>query len=188
MASKTDICNFALSAIGSKRITAVTDDNERARVCDLFYDQARLETLQAHPWGSATARASVAADATAPTWGYDNRYLLPSDFVRAVSIDSASRNKWEIEGAYLVTNEDSPLSLKYVYDLQDTTKMSPTLVAAISLKLAVYIVERLVNESANKKAQLELKFQETLRSGKHLDGRERSPQPLADTSWILARV
>jgi hypothetical protein len=187
MASKTDICNFALSEVGAKRITAVTEDNERARICDLYYDPTRKEVLEAHTWGSAMARVSVAEDASDPTWGYDNRFSLPEDYIRMVSIDSVNRRSWEIEGNYVVTNEDGPLKMKYVFDLTDTTKMSPTFVRAFSLLLALRIAKKIANPSAARMKELLDNYTLALIDAKRFDGRERSSQKFADTTWITAR-
>jgi len=186
MASKTDICNFALTLINARRITAVTDDNERARLCDLFYDQSRKEALEAHTWGSATKRASIASDATDPAWGYDHRYLLPNDYVRMITIESGSGLTWELEDGYIVTSQDTPLKIKYVYDLEDTTQMSPTLVRAIAERLALWLATK-ITTSNTKKAEVKASHEQTLRDAKRFDGRQRSPVPLAATSWISAR-
>jgi hypothetical protein len=186
MASKTDICNFALTFVGADRITAVTDDNERARICDLFYDQARLEVLQAHTWGPAIKLDSLSADATDPVWGFDHRYQLPSDHIRMISIESVGQRRWEIQDEYVATDEDSPLKIKYVFDLSDTTQMSPMMVRAIAQRLAVHIVEKLTN-SNTKKAQLEEQYERTINDAKAFDGQERSPVRIADPTWVSSR-
>ena len=187
MASKTDICNLALSAIGSKRVTAVPGEHERGRLCDLYYDVVRREVLHAHPWGRANKRATIAKDAIDPTSGYDHRYLLPADHIRIIAINKRTTRNWEIEDNYIVTHDDSPIDVKYTHDLQDTTKFSPTLVQAISTRLALYLGERLADTSASKKEELRVTYEQLLRDAKRFDGRERSSHRLADTSWLTAR-
>jgi hypothetical protein len=186
VASAIDIANMALTRIGQKRIVAFTDDTERARLCDLYYDQARKEVLVSHPWGVASKRVSLAVDGAAPAHGYNNRFTLPGDYLRVLSVESASGHTWEVEGNFIVTSEDAPLKLKYTFDLEDTTRFNPTMVNCIVLRLAAHLAEK-VTTSTTKKATLIQEYDIELDDAKRIDGRQRSAQPIADTSWITAR-
>ena len=58
------ICNMALALVGADgTITALTQDNQNARVCNQFYDAARQTLLRSHPWNFATGRI-----ASYPEW------------------------------------------------------------------------------------------------------------------------
>src|SRR5207245_9076015 len=58
--SEVDICSYALRLIGDQPITALTDNSDRARLCNSIYALTRDATLRAHPWNFATYRAAVA--------------------------------------------------------------------------------------------------------------------------------
>lgn len=69
--SKIDICNLALAHLGQASINAISDENERARKCKLFYDVALGETLRAHPWKFAENTAPLALlDVHADGWAF----------------------------------------------------------------------------------------------------------------------
>lgn len=76
--SKIDICNLALANLGQASINALSDENERARKCKLFYDVALGETLRAHPWKFAENTAPLALlDVHADGWAFAYKY--PAD-------------------------------------------------------------------------------------------------------------
>lgn len=83
MASKTEICNMALSLLGEK--SDIQDiDNEasrQAKVCRLWYTQSRKETLAAFDWNFARHEEALADLGSPPdNWGY--RYQYPSGIIK----------------------------------------------------------------------------------------------------------
>jgi hypothetical protein len=56
-----EICNNALTLIGSRRITALSDPSREGRTCNDNYDVARKAVLRLHPWNFATDRVELAA-------------------------------------------------------------------------------------------------------------------------------
>ena len=79
MASDIEIANMALGYCGDETITSLGSANKRARQCSLYFDSARRRALRLGGWNCNSKRASLGLDGTSPLWGYDNRYLLPSD-------------------------------------------------------------------------------------------------------------
>ena len=59
MATEVSICANALRRLGDDPITSLTDDTERARLCNAFYEDARDACLRSHPWNFAITRASL---------------------------------------------------------------------------------------------------------------------------------
>ncbi len=58
MASRIQICNRALSAIGTRsQIASLEEDSEEAKQCLLIYDTTRTSLLQAAHWDFARATA-----------------------------------------------------------------------------------------------------------------------------------
>lgn len=73
MATSTDvnICNIALTMVGDEPITALTDVNKRARVCNAQLDNTRKEVLRNHSWRSAKKRVTLTQTSftiSAATW------------------------------------------------------------------------------------------------------------------------
>ena len=88
VSSEVDICSYALRLIGDQPITALTDNSDRARLCNSIYALTRDATLRAHPWNFATYRAAVALATittgtnpvitTFPAFELRQAYILPN--------------------------------------------------------------------------------------------------------------
>lgn len=132
--SKLAIINSALRELNVERINALTDNCKQAEVMSDIYDITRLEMLEENPWNFCIQRAVLALNPTSPAFGYENAFVLPSDFIFAVEEDS--EYKFEIEGGLLLTDEEE-IKLVYIADVQDTSKWSPVFIKAFYLELAV---------------------------------------------------
>lgn len=60
-----DVCNLALIQLGQLTITALTDENENARRCNVMYEPTRDALLEKHPWRFATEKVTL-VDITKP--------------------------------------------------------------------------------------------------------------------------
>ena len=167
MASVVNICNMALSHIGSDaRVSSISppDGSVEAGHCATFYDQARTELLEPGVWAFSLKRATLASITnTSTAWAY--AYTLPSDCLRALriltpamgvtvftqdevalAVDDGASALFEIEGTTLYSNEPDAV-LVYVRDLTDTTKFPPSFVSALSYLLASYLAGPIVKGS-----------------------------------------
>ena len=142
MPSETDICNRALSRVGEARITSLTDDTKQARACNSAYAHVRDEVLRSHPWYSAITRTTLAKLSSSPAYGYDDQYQLPSDCLRVVELYD-TRLPWVVEGRKLLSDEGSPLSVRYVRREEDPNQYDSMLVSAIAARLAIELCEEL---------------------------------------------
>ena len=121
--SPTEIVNLALRLLKTDPVLSIDrpdDDSKEAEAGAAWYDQARREVLEDHPWNFASKRASIASDADAPEFEYTARYELPADFIRLNRIGENwddPEQDYEIEGDYILANVDTPLMLVYVWDL-----------------------------------------------------------------------
>jgi hypothetical protein len=158
-----ELCNHALSLLGESRIENLTQDNERARICNLLYPQTRDELLSMFQWPFAIKRESLAAVSEANLTEYEYRYTLPSDYLRLVDmIDPVTYKilsgqrpipycderdgwpeyvgvKYQIEGNRLLTDQ-SPCIIRYVRRVVNPGLFPElfvsTLVPAVAAKIA----------------------------------------------------
>ena len=79
MATDVSICSNALRRLGDSPITSLTDDTERARLCNSFFTDARDTVLRTHPWNFSITRASLAQLSEAPAYGFSYMYALPTN-------------------------------------------------------------------------------------------------------------
>ena len=187
MSTVIEIVNMALGHVGDEPIVGLSDPNKRARLCTLNYDSARRRALRMHPWTSVSKRASIAKDATAPDWGFGSRYALPNDYIRLLFIENQSDDSpYEVVGDYIETDLGSPIAIKYVYNEPDTTRYDALLTTIVTYSLALDLVEPLT-QSNTKKKEIESSMLFWLNIAKQVNGRERRPGRVQDTSWLRAR-
>lgn len=183
--SKTQIANKALIKIGEGRVSNIeTDDSVAAETINELWDSTR-DSLQAqYPWNFCVDRASITVDATAPEYGYTKRYLLPTNFLSLLSI--YNNPDYRIEGGYIVTNEGSPLKIKFIKRITETGKFDPLFSEALACELAVMAVERLT-QSNTKKQILAAERDRCIKVAFASDAIQDPPQLLETDEWLLAR-
>ena len=159
MASDVQLCNTALSHIGSEaRVSSISppDGSVEAGHCAAFYDLARTELLEPGNWNFALKRALLAQTTNlSDTWAY--AYVKPSDCQRALRVlrpsvtvtvftqdtvgartDDRDSAAFDIEGDVLYSNEPDAV-LVYVRDVTDTNKFSASFNTAFGYLLASYL-------------------------------------------------
>lgn len=160
MASVVQICNMALSHIGSEaRVSSISppDGSVEAGQCATFYDLARTEMLEPGNWAFALKRAALAQVTNPSTiWAY--AYAKPADCQRVLRIlrpsiaitvftqdlvvephtDDRDSAPFDIEGEVILTNEPDAV-LVYTQDVTDSTKFPASFTSALSYLLASYL-------------------------------------------------
>ena len=85
---KTSLCNVALGHIGQPEIQDIDEDESTpARVCRTHFDLVRDSLFEKHDWDFLTKRLVLAKDATAPVNGYDNAFVLPTNWLRVLALN-----------------------------------------------------------------------------------------------------
>lgn len=151
MANPVEICNLALSHLGSSAtVSAIAppDGSVEAGYCARFYGMARQIALTAVTWQFALKRVALAeVTNTSTVWLY--AYRKPSDCLKPLrvlksgAVDESYGADYEMEGQVIVTNEPEAV-LKYAYDVTDTTQYTPEFVSVLSFMLASYLVGPIV--------------------------------------------
>lgn len=184
MASAVQICNLALQKLGAARINSLTEDGRNARECNAAYELMRDAELRAHPWNFARARAQLAEDSTAPDFGFDHQYTLPSDFLR-LHPDSEV-DDWQIEGRKILTDDDAPLEIIYIKRVTDTAQFDALFVVALANRLAMQLCEK-ITQSNTKKAEALRDYVLSIREARRVNAIENVATDPPDDPWITAR-
>ena len=186
MSSVVQICNIALSNLGEAKIAALTDENERARQCNLRYEDCRDAVLRSHPWNAAVTRAALAANVTAPAWGFAKKFALPADCLRVLDIE-AFYQSYKVEGRFVFTDATA-VNLLYIAKVTDPTQFDSLLLHAVAMKLASEIAEALTGRAELRDRMLS-KYLQILAEARGVDSQERSQagEFLAD-GFINARL
>ena len=97
MASKTELCNLAISHLGqAKEIANIdTEQSQEASACRRFFDTAKRASLIDHDWAFASEQYTLELVETSPNdeWRYSYRY--PSGYLKIRRILSGYRQDTE---------------------------------------------------------------------------------------------
>lgn len=184
MASEVTIFNIALSALGSEGITSTTEDNARARACNLRYVDIRDAVLRAHHWNSISDYALLVVDTETPLFQWDFSYQLPVDSLKVIRMEFEDA-RWQVLGRKLFTNE-SPANIKYTKRQTDTAQYDDLLVQSIGARLAHAVCERITKDTALK-TQLWKDYVNIVREARSIDGQEGWLEQIEANEWLDAR-
>jgi len=193
MASSVEICNIALTKLGAARITSLSDNTKQARALNAIFDSVRDAELTKHPWSFAIKRAEIPASSTAPVFGWDKAYPLPSDYLKVVQVgdtyafyDSGEAGAlFDVEGGSILTDEVSPLQIRYVYRITNSGLFPALFVRTLALQLAADVCEELTQNLSKREAAV-AEYKDAIREAKRSNAIERPPQRVPDLSWVRA--
>jgi len=185
MASKTEIANRALSKLGQPRVSNIdTTDTKAARTIRNMWDNVRDSLLQSFPWNFSVRRAQLAADGSAPAWGWAKQYTLPSDFLSLIEIKNNPR--YEVADGFIMTDEGAPLYIKYVRRVVNTGLYDAMFAEAFAAQLAVEACEEITQ--SNTKKQILIAERDGIIKMAYQNDSIQNPvaEPLVD-EWLTAR-
>ena len=176
MATEVSICSNALRQLGDDPITSLTDDTERARLCNALYPDARDSVLRSHPFNFSITRASLTQLSATPAFGFDYQYALPTDpyCLRVLQMEFQDYifkvENLATEGRVLLTNEDTAKIL-YIARVSDTAQFDSLFVDTLTAKMALELSFPVTN-SVTLQAQMQKLYQLKLSEARSIDGQE----------------
>lgn len=187
--SVVSIWNRALQLLGSQRVQSTSDTTKNAIACNACYEQTRDAMYEEHPFRFTLKQATLAADSPAPTWGRANSFTLPSDFIGLFpdyEEDNALTKDWDVENGRVFTDDGAPLYVRYVSQVEDPAKMTPTFREALAHRMALAMCEELT-QSNTKKATLITESDRVFKLAKRANARNVRAQEPPESSWITSR-
>lgn len=187
--SETDVANSALRKLGAKnRIASLTDGTPNANVLLDLYGPIRQRLLRRHDWNFAKTRAKLAKLSDSPTYGYDNKFQLPSDWLRIIAVHDNEEGDgtvdYRLEGKKAVHSDAEDLWLTYVRDEDDVNEMSVDFREALAWRLAYEASQPIANLTIGKREQLKNDAEEALAVARSSDAMEDMPDDFPDGSWV----
>ncbi len=169
MASTVDICNGALNQLGATTILSLTEDSKNARLCNSRYTQVRDGLFRTHPWNCLQKRVELAADTTAPAWGFSYAYTLPADCLRLLKILDYDSN-YKVEGRKILSNT-STMKILYIGRITDPNEYDELLRETLSRALSADIAFAVTSNNTTSTNMYNL-FQDKLKDARFVDSTE----------------
>jgi hypothetical protein len=173
MASVVDICNGALNQLGASTILTLTEDSKNARLCNARYTQVRDSVFRSHPWNCLIKRVELAADSTAPAWGFTQQYTLPADCLRVLTILDYDAD-YKIEGRKILT-DNSNMKILYIARITDPNQYDELLRETLSAALAADIAYAVTSSNPTASNMYNL-FKDKLKEARFVDATEGQNQ------------
>lgn len=185
--SSLTICNSALSKLGASRISSLAGTSKAALLCNEQYAKLRDEVLTAHPWNFASTRVELSQNATAPTWGYDYAYDLPSDCLRVLGLEEEDDTDvaWKVESRQLVT-DSTTANILYIKQVADTTKFTPLFAEVLAYRIAMDLAYA-ITQNMNVQQMMAKLYDDALRKAKSFDAQEGTPDLVEAEDWLNVR-
>ena len=184
MADAVSLCNLALSSLGAKSITSLTEDSTAAKECNRVYEHARDSELRAR------AQVKIAADRVDPIFGAAKRYLKPSDCLRILPTegqdDSAQQDDFQTYGRYIHTDNTSPIKLIYVARITDVEQFDQLFRDLLVRRIASDISEK-ITQSNTKREAARQEYIAAQKEARRVNAFEKPPQEFPKDSWLKAR-
>ena len=193
MTSEVDICNRALSRLGTRAtINTLAEASTEARTASIWYAATRDALLRAADWNFARRRV-VLADLGSPPSGWRYRYALPVDCLRLVGLVASAGGaapRFEVAGeasGRVVLCDAAPAEALYVARIEDPSLFDPSFAMALVDQLAAHIAYPITQKTdvAVRLAQI---ARASFLEAAALDASEaEGAMPGGDAEWIAAR-
>ena len=152
------IANSALTMVGTRLLSTVSDQSKEALLINTNWDTCRRNVLRDGLWKFAKNQVTLTVDGTFyPAFGFNNRYALPADFIRLVGFNDLKGNSdgseapYRVMAGYIYTFM-SYANLTYIYDCQDITKYDPMFCECLAAALYTKVCKSLTGTDADPKA------------------------------------
>jgi hypothetical protein len=197
MASQVEICNLALTHIGQKPITSITEPIESARRLKLVFDVARDTVLEAHEWNFATRVEALAliSGESVPGWEYlyklPAKCLYPRKVFTEATLKQPKPTEFEVmtspvtQVMVIATNLEDAF-LKYTKKVVDVSLFTPAAVVALSHLLASLVAVPLCGKKDVADTQY-TKYLLAVGEAKRLNASINKSEPNESSSFIDER-
>lgn len=136
------IVNRALSLIGVPAISELNAENKTSYTCKSMLPVTKAAVFRAYAWNCLTRRAILPKSSESPKFEFANKFVLPADCIRVLSIESP--NFYQIEGNFLLSDEGI-MNIIYTSDGNVLNDYDPLLIDALSARLASDLCQPLLN-------------------------------------------
>lgn len=189
-AANLTVVNEGLTLIGATPLESASDSTPSAFAIAAVIDADIDGLIAEYNWKFAIKRTSITENVTAPTFGRAHAYDLPADYLRLLPPypeDNYEALDWIIEGDQIVSDNTSPLQLRYVASITDPTLWPILFKRALSAKLGMSVCEKLT-QSTSKYEMVANEFERRMRLAVRHGAIERVAYEPPLDSWVSNRT
>lgn len=188
---ETAICNQALDILKEAPISSLSDQRPIGRWCARNFDTTRDALLSMANWNFAMKRASLAAEVTAPAFGWEKAYTLPTDCLRLVALtyegyEESNPVRHIVEGGAILTNAGGPLPIRYVARTVNYNTYHALFIEALAARLAFKCAHWATGKTGYQQVAQSI-FDRAYGDAWLTDAIEGDQPMAADNAWIDAR-
>lgn len=192
MATDIEIANIALDHVGQKPITSLNPPTHKAgEIIKRHWNVALFSALRIMRPSFAKKQKKIAANASKPTFRYDNRYPLPDDFVALLTVGErgtlATEVDHDIMDGELYINESGSLPITYVFQQTEVAKFDDIFCDVFALKLAARIAKPL-GAPRTDAAALDQAAEDLAMQAMSINGQETPPKRIQVSRFRRART
>ena len=181
MTSVVDICNSALNQMGANNIISLTEDSKNARILNQRFEYVRDTVFRAHPWNCLMRRVVLSPDSTAPAFGFEKQFSLPTDpyCLRVLRLDDSDLI-FRVEGRKILCDDDT-INLLYVARITDAAQYDLNLVETLAAALAADTAYAIVGSVSLASNMVEL-YNRKLSEARFVDATEGMPGAITNVA------
>lgn len=199
MASQLEIANWALTLIGEKRLSSLSDDNQNAEIISELWNNVRDSLLTSSAWSFAIERTSLPADSDVPAWGYSYQFTLPDYVVRVLQVSeeysgldlssfrNGDTNLYRIEKRKILANMTAPIYVRWITNNVDVGLWHVAFAKLMAADLAFFL-----NPRATENEQISMRIAQWRVSAwadaTAANAIEQPSEPVADSEWMASHA
>ena len=194
MVDQVGICNLALSWLGAKLITSISDEQIEAVLCKANYDPARDAVLEDRDWTFAIKRRRLTPLADYDEAGFTYAFRLPPEVLRVITVTDGNNQTdvgrgrdihWQREGQNILANE-SEIHTRTVDIITSEVRFMATFVQAFAARLAADICTPLTHSDSLQTKMWQL-YERKLGIAAASDGRQGRSEKITPTELLVSR-
>jgi hypothetical protein len=188
--SETEICNLALTRIGHRQITSLSENEKAANLCTLHYPRTRDALLRAHPWNFAIRYAELSQLTTTPAFEFQYAYQLPVACLKVIRTRSEQLGydyPYRVVGREVWANTET-MAIEYVARIEDVSQYDELFVDLLAQRLAAELAFPITDNRALTETAWQV-YQTKLVEARLMDAQEGTPREIVSLDpWLAARL
>jgi len=191
-----EICNLALLQLGERGVVVniETPTNDMEVLCSQQYDLTRRGLLEEYVWNFAREEKQIARTGDGGV-DYTDRYLMPSDCLRIISLgpnhcvknyDIHDREIY-VHANWGNTETPGPLIIRYVKDHTDVSRWSSLFTRVLIIQLAIDLSYG-INQKTSQVQMLAQRLSQELPKATSVNSQQKKPRVVALGAADLNRI